>query len=48
MKQNEADMIKADVPAIYGAVVEALWQDGINADKNTRTNFLEDYARAAE
>ena len=43
-----ADMIKADVPAIYGAVVEALWQDGINADKTTRRNFLEDYTRAAE
>ncbi|MBQ2751344.1 MAG: hypothetical protein IJF25_02095 [Oscillospiraceae bacterium] len=40
-----ADMIKADVPAIYGAVVEALWQNGVIADKSTRERFLDDYSR---
>lgn len=39
-----ANMILADVPAVYGAVVEALWQNGVIADQNTRKQFLGDYA----
>lgn len=42
-----ANMILADVPAIYGAVVESLWQSGATADTETRRRFLSDYARMA-
>ncbi len=42
-----ADMILADVPAIYGAVVEALWQSGVTANEETRRQFLSDYAHIA-
>ena len=38
-----ANMILADVPAIYGAVVEALWQNKIQADERVRLRFLADY-----
>ena len=41
----QATMLLADVPAIYGAVVESLWQNGVSADAQTRRRFLSDYAR---
>ena len=40
-----ANMILADVPAIYGAFVEALWQGNVRADEETRRQFMADYER---
>lgn len=45
---SAANMILADVPAIYGAVVEALWQGGVTADSETRRRFLDSFAHTAE
>lgn len=41
----QARMILAEVPPVYGAVVEALWDAGITATEETRKNFMEDYVR---
>lgn len=40
-----ADMITANVPPIYGALVEAMWQNGKIASDNIREAFLLDYSK---
>ena len=35
-----ARMIMAEVPPVYGALVEAMWQNGRVADASVRSNFM--------
>ena len=36
----KARMIMAEVPPVYGALVEAMWQNGLIADASVRSNFM--------
>ncbi|MCI8518017.1 MAG: hypothetical protein HFG75_14305 [Hungatella sp.] len=38
-----AHMIQAQVPPVYGALVEAMWQRGVKADDDVRRRFMENY-----
>ncbi|MGI5963831.1 MAG: N-acetylglucosamine kinase [Lawsonibacter sp.] len=41
----QAELMLAQVPPVYGAAVEALWDAGIAADETVRQRFMEDYRR---
>jgi N-acetylglucosamine kinase-like BadF-type ATPase len=41
----KAKMIMSTAPPVYGAVVEAMWQCGRQADEETARCFAEDYDR---
>jgi hypothetical protein len=36
-------MIRAEVPPVYGAAVEAMWDVGLEPDENFKKRFLESY-----
>ena len=38
-----AKMIRAEVPPVYGAAVEAMWDVGLEPDENFKKRFLESY-----
>lgn len=40
---HRAHMIRAQVPPVYGALVEAMWQQGVRADDHVRRQFMENY-----
>ncbi len=42
---KQARMIMATVPPVYGALVEAMWQNGLIADDTVKENFLSDSQR---
>ena len=42
---KRADMLMAAAPPVYGALVEAYYQDGIRASAETRGNFQREYRR---
>ena len=41
-----ARMIMAEVPPVYGALVEAMWQNGRVADASVRSNFMSGFSPA--